>query len=140
MGVSLCRTNEKMTREVAMMPSMEMKTGTTAQGECHSSLMMGMATQPRSQCQQHGTPLTTFFLSPARHGMLHTEGGRDESPAFQRMASIYRETETAKRRYENVTPSCGTSGDTKISSHLLTLSGDTLDLQNLWIEGDSHSN
>lgn len=29
-----------------MIPSMERKTGTTAQGECHSSLMMGMGTQP----------------------------------------------------------------------------------------------
>lgn len=35
-----------MTKEVAMIPSMEMKTGTTAQGECHSSLMIGMGTQP----------------------------------------------------------------------------------------------
>lgn len=46
MGVSLYRTKVTMTKEVAMIPSMAIKTGTMAQGECHSSLMMGMGVQP----------------------------------------------------------------------------------------------
>lgn len=45
MGVSLKRTKVATTALVARMPSMASEAGTRAQGEFHSSLMMGVGRQ-----------------------------------------------------------------------------------------------
>lgn len=45
MGVSLNRTKVMTTAQVARIPSMEREAGTRAQGDFHSSLMMGVGRQ-----------------------------------------------------------------------------------------------
>lgn len=43
-----------------------------------------------SQCQQHGTPFTIFFLSPGLQGKLQMESGSDFSPPDHCISSSWR--------------------------------------------------
>ncbi|TNN67349.1 hypothetical protein EYF80_022456 [Liparis tanakae] len=112
MGVSLKRMKATMQPPVARQPRMARNTGMMAQGELHSSLMMGVVRQPvrffrglmskghmsqensssSSQCQQQGTPFTIFFLSPDSQGKLHTDSGTLRSPPDHCISSGWENT------------------------------------------------